>query len=185
MSTGFKVCSKCQTEKPVGEFSRDRSKNDGLCSKCKICAKVDTVKWAAENPERKKSTDAKHKEKLSKFYADEERARKKIWRENNPSYARKYLEENRAAHTARVALRGAVKLKATPTWANAFEISAIYNRARKVSVETGIVHEVDHVVPLRSRYVCGLHCESNLQIIPKVENRAKRNLYWPDMPKGL
>lgn len=185
IATGFKICSKCKTGKPVTSFTIDRSKKDGLRTTCRECAKATVAKWTAENPERKKLNDAKRHEKRYQIDADKERARRKIWRESNPTYFRKYLEENRGAHNARVALRDAIKLKATPAWANFLLISDLYEQARKITSETGVDHEVDHVVPLRSRYVCGLHCESNLRIITKAANRAKRNLYWPDMPKGL
>lgn len=47
---------------------------------------------------------------------------------------------------------------------------------------TGIKHDVDHVVPLRSKLVCGLHNEFNLAVIPASENRSKGNRYWPGMP---
>lgn len=184
-ATGSKICCKCKTEKPVAAFSVDRSKKDGLRTTCRECARAIVAKWAADNPERKKVNDAKHHVKRYRVDADKERARHKCWRENNPTYFRKYLEENRGAHNARVALRDAIKLKATPVWANPSAIALIYERALEISAQTGVDHEVDHTVPLRSRYVCGLHCESNLQIIPKSDNRAKRNLYWPDMPKGL
>ena len=41
---------------------------------------------------------------------------------------------------------------------------------------------VAHVVPLQSKKVCGLHCEQNLAVIPKLDNCRKKNSYWPDMP---
>jgi hypothetical protein len=47
---------------------------------------------------------------------------------------------------------------------------------------TGVLHEIDHVVPLRSKIVCGLHAETNIRVIPAFENRSKGNRHWPDMP---
>jgi 5-methylcytosine-specific restriction endonuclease McrA len=45
-----------------------------------------------------------------------------------------------------------------------------------------VKHEVDHIVPLKSPLVCGLHVEHNLQVIPATQNRRKHNRVWPDMP---
>ncbi len=43
--------------------------------------------------------------------------------------------------------------------------------------------DIDHIVPLKSKIVCGLHCLENLQYLPSAENQAKKNYFWPDMPK--
>lgn len=41
--------------------------------------------------------------------------------------------------------------------------------------ETGFKWEVDHMLPLRAETVSGLHCGDNLQILPRLLNRRKRN----------
>lgn len=80
------------------------------------------------------------------------------------------------------ASRRAAKLQATPSWASEALILAIYEECQLRSEETGIVHHVDHVVPLISDIVCGLHCEDNMQILPASVNLSKGNRHWPDMP---
>jgi hypothetical protein len=53
-------------------------------------------------------------------------------------------------------------------------------RAYEKAAEMGLT--VDHVVPLKSPLVCGLHCEANLELIPANDNFRKGNRHWPDMP---
>lgn len=63
----------------------------------------------------------------------------------------------------------------TAKWADKNKISDIYRRCAELTRSTGLEHHVDHVVPLRGKYVCGLHVESNLQIILARENLRKGN----------
>lgn len=92
-------------------------------------------------------------------------------RRNNPELNRFYRSERRAAEK-----------QATPSWVNRSAMRAIYKEAVRLSELTGIPHHVDHIVPLQSPWVCGLHCEANLQILPYYENQSKSNRVWPDMP---
>jgi hypothetical protein len=48
----------------------------------------------------------------------------------------------------------------------------LYDLANKMTNETGITHEVDHVIPYTK---CGMHHPDNLQIITMKENRQKRD----------
>jgi len=76
------------------------------------------------------------------------------------------------------AKKKAAKLFATPPWADQERIKTIYR-------DCPDGHDVDHIVPLQSDLVCGLHCEANLQYLPSRENQSKKNRYWPDMTPGV
>jgi hypothetical protein len=72
--------------------------------------------------------------------------------------------------------------QSTPDWINESAVLEIYREAKRLTNLTGVVHHVDHVVPLRSPLVCGLHWERNLQVLPATNNIRKGNRWWPDMP---
>jgi hypothetical protein len=65
--------------------------------------------------------------------------------------------------------------RATPSWANEGAIRAIYSQARALSIRDVIKYHVDHVIPLKHDLVCGLHVETNLEIIPAIDNLLKSN----------
>lgn len=73
--------------------------------------------------------------------------------------------------------RRALKQQASPIWRDAEACKMIYRRAIQLTRETGILHHVDHIVPLNGVNVCGLHCEYNLQILTAEENLKKSNVY--------
>ena len=99
------------------------------------------------------------------------RASLRKWKKNNP-------HKVRADGMRRIA----TKLNATPKWANKFFIEEIYDLAQRRTKVMGYPWHVDHIVPLRSKIVCGLHVENNLQVIPANLNQSKNNRHWPDMP---
>ena len=67
------------------------------------------------------------------------------------------------------------------TQAQRQQIRAIYAECKRQRQFGKDVH-VDHIVPLSSPYVCGLHVPWNLQIIPAATNAHKGNLEWPGHP---
>lgn len=101
-----------------------------------------------------------------KFRAMRKRSRRK-YVDSNPDKVASYNQAKRAASRL-----------ATPTWLSAEQLEAIYEvyaRARKLREETGDPYEVDHIVPLKGKRVCGLHVPWNLQVLPRLTNRSKFN----------
>jgi hypothetical protein len=72
--------------------------------------------------------------------------------------------------------RRTAKLNAIPAWADFDAIEKVYEKAES------FCFDVDHVVPLLSPLVCGLHTWENLQLLHPSDNRSKGNRIWPDMP---
>lgn len=66
---------------------------------------------------------------------------------------------------------------ATPKWANLDKIKNIYLQCQNVTKQTGVLHHVDHIIPLKGKEVCGLHVETNLRIIPALVNMSKGNKF--------
>lgn len=130
------------------------------------------------NPERAKERNASYrKNNLEKIKISQA-----AYRRANPDIGTKWSRNNREKCCARTMKRKAHKLRATPPWANEFFISEIYHLARLRTLQLGFKWHVDHIVPLKSKLVCGLHVENNLQVVPATYNLQKHNSYWPDMP---
>jgi hypothetical protein len=175
-----KQCSKCKEVKLLNDFPRDRHKRDGLRASCKDCNKLRHKEYRQTNPDKvleyfkeyrqsNREKLAQHQKKYRQKHSNEERQRNKRWHQNNPGKAR-----------AGRARRRATKRNATPSWANKAAIAQIYAEALWFQDFTGEPYHVDHIVPLKSDFVCGLHVPANLQTLPGVENIAKSNRSWPE-----
>lgn len=72
--------------------------------------------------------------------------------------------------------------KAWPEWASHHPEFKVIHKEWKVRKANGENVHKDHIVPIISELVCGLHVPWNLQIISDKENYAKSNKWWPDCP---
>jgi len=110
------------------------------------------VRWRLKNPDWLESRRTEYANRAS------------IWARENPGRAN--------ARTRKYQLR---KKQACPEWADHDAITAVYVEAARLTLETGIPHEVDHIIPLNGRTVSGLHVACNLRVVPAAENRRKSN----------
>ncbi|MHB8915376.1 MAG: hypothetical protein ACYC4K_06140 [Thiobacillus sp.] len=105
----------------------------------------------------------------------------KAWRVANPEKVaaissrarRKWSSNNKAKRLSSVRARQIAKINRTPAWADLSEIAGIYKESARITKETGIPHEVDHIFPLQGDKVSGLHVIGNLQILTRFANRSK------------
>lgn len=102
------------------------------------------------------------------------------WRRNNPGKQR-----------AKSKMREVQKNNACPPWAQSEpvkgEILAHYLHAEWLESVTGEKMHVDHIVPLCSDFVCGLHVPANLMVLSAKDNVSKSAYWWPgqlDCQKG-
>lgn len=133
---------------------------------CSVCCMQKVKKFQRENREKVLPSIRASQKKYSIQKRDKVRAAQAAYKKRNP-------EKN----TADASKRRAIRLKAIPKWADLKKIEEIYKEAQRLTKETGIEHHVDHIIPLRSKLVCGLHVENNLQIITAAENLKKGNSF--------
>ena len=160
----MKTCSKCETEKPLSDFHKDRTHSDGVRSFCKACVGLYSKKYHVLN-----------KDKINE--------KSKIWvaanRERHNAKCNRWAKANPDKVNARTARRYAAKTQATPEWLSEDDqwvIVEAYDLAQLRTKMLGGKWEVDHVVPLRGRGVMGLHVPWNLRVVPMQQNRRKSNI---------
>ena len=171
MSNQFPESSKINRQKAIEE---GRKTYDGVA--CKKCGS--TLKHVSSYS----CVDCNTKRNLHKLYDDDLMApyrtaeKRKIWENKNPekvkSIDNKYnsSEKGRITNNNKAAKRRARVRNQLPSDADFDIIKKIYSECRRISQETGIPHEVDHIIPIAEG---GLHHQDNLQIITMSENRKK------------
>lgn len=163
------TCTKCNKKKQEMEFYKNTQGSRPVRSWCKKCYSVDNKQRYIKNPDFIKEN------------------RKNYFKENKDVEVLKmkqYYESNKDKFLFYSSKRRAQKKLAYPTWLSSFDaakIKSIYKMCRQISKKTGLQHHVDHIIPLQSELVCGLHVPWNLQIIPSFENIKKHNSFNEDM----
>lgn len=156
------------------------------CEACRRAERERKAKWSAENRDRANAHAAKWRASNPEKYAESVAA----WRKKNPDKAKAItLKAGAKWSKKRSDKRAAIRAKAraatvgrVASWADLHAIEAFYSEAARLTRETGVAHEVDHVIPLKGETVSGLHVETNLQIITRSQNRAKGSRHHDAKP---
>lgn len=206
-----KVCKRCHKTLPIALFGPQASSKDGLRHKCRVCRNVESKEYAARNPEkRRESANGYYRRKVGaldhapinkakareageetyigkpckhcgscvrltknsncpdcrKKYANSTIARLSIkrWEENNPGKVKARNGRRRSAARRKCPINNIHK-------SSTDEIYALCPKGM----------HVDHIVPLSSNKVCGLHVPWNLEYVTPSHNQSKGNRWWPDM----
>jgi hypothetical protein len=147
---------------------------------CVECVKED---WAVDNEKRKAKPKSEAAKAAGKRYYERNKemviARAAARPPEEKRRARAdYKDRNVDVVRADTSVRKRRHREATPKWLTSEQRLAmrqLYVQARKLTEVTGERYVVDHIVPLRSHEVCGLHVPWNLRVITQEENLKKSN----------
>lgn len=154
---------------------------------CVECMKED---WAIDNEKRKSKPKTDAAKAAGRRYYEKNReaviaraaARPAEERRRNRS---EYKNKNIDIVRADTSVRKRRHRDATPKWLTQEErlqMRNLYIQARKLTEIAGVRYVVDHIVPLRSEVVCGLHVPWNLRVITQEENLKKSNKLIDTVP---
>lgn len=147
------------------------------------------AEFRRQHPERaaeiQRKAAAKRKDKLADYLVGYYEANKDTIKARSAARYREKRAELRPAVAERVMRRNARKRQAVPAWADPMAMRRFYEEAKRLTDQTGREHQVDHIVPLQSKWVCGLHVEHNLRVLERRHNQSKGNRVWPDCPDHL
>jgi len=164
-------CTKCDRDLEPEKFFKSSRNKTGRYSSCKECCKSlhkansdkykkHKISWAEKNPDYHKKYYLNNKDRLGR---------------RNSRYGAWYrkTDKGRSVKKANSAHRRARLKKATPPWADLDKIKLIYLNCPKG-------FHVDHIIPLNSDRVCGLHVKDNLQYLEAKINLLKSNSFKGD-----
>ncbi len=175
-------CAYCNADVPT---SRPQHQRACLRPECQRRRKSEAGgRWKRQNKDRHLTSQRTWRERDRQRRKESKGTRPLRVYGENPNEKRllraaEKKKTQRALFSSLQAVRRARKRHATPWWVDRNALRAVYEECVRVSVLTGIPHQVDHIIPLTNKLVCGLHVPWNLQVIPRALNESKYNKFTP------
>jgi 5-methylcytosine-specific restriction endonuclease McrA len=165
------------TGKPCARGHVALRKTKGACVEC---MKED---WAIDNAKRSQKPKSEASKAAGRRYYEKNREAVIARAAARPhvevrAYKDKYKQANPELYKALTSVRKRRHRNATPKWITAeqkLQIRKLYLQAQELTKLTGERYVVDHIVPLISPEVCGLHVPWNLRVVTQEENLKKSN----------
>lgn len=105
-------------------------------------------------------------------------AKNRAWylanKERVAAWSKEYLKRRRDRINLRTLLRQKRCKLATPPWSDKAALRDIYMEAAYFQLQ------VDHIIPIKHKLVCGLHVPANLQLLTPEQNKRKGNKFEVD-----
>ena len=147
---------------------------------CVDCMRED---WVRDNETRSKKPKSEASKAAGRRYYEKNKEAVKARANARPKdeinqYRRKHKENNPEYYKALTSVRKRRHRNATPKWISTSQKLAmrqLYLQAMELTNLTGERYVVDHIIPLISDEVCGLHVPWNLRVITQEENLRKSN----------
>ncbi|MGB0141473.1 MAG: hypothetical protein ACPF8W_00210 [Luminiphilus sp.] len=98
-------------------------------------------------------------------------------RDKRRGYRAKWSRNNKHKVLMSCRARQLYVSNATPSWACHDAILTKYKERERMTALTGVLHHVDHKIPLQGENVCGLHVAANLRVILARDNQRKHNKF--------
>ena len=147
---------------------------------CIECMRED---WVIDNEKRKGKPKSEASKAAGRKYYEKNKDAVKARANMRPleerrKHRQKHKETNPELYKALTSVRKRRHREATPKWITSeqkLSMRKMYLTAMQLTKTTGERYVVDHIVPLLSDAVCGLHVPWNLRVITQDENLKKSN----------
>lgn len=155
---------------------------------CQVCEKEKSQRWEINNPDYRKQCNKKYREdnkshlmEYDKQYRADNKEGLITYREDNKKRKKEYDKQYRLNNLAKLAEHRHIntehKKSATPKWNIQGIVNGYYHLARMFTLLFNKPYVVDHVIPLKGKFVSGLNVHTNLQILTNKENMKKSNKF--------